>query len=367
MNSNQKGIRTASFILIILLLSFGIACGFSIDTGAPKAAAATATIQPAAPAPTTAPATAEPVAAPTAEPTVEPQPEVPTALPLLMPGEPPQSERILEDADGSLRAEEKRTLSGDAILDNRYERPFTAKDMAYEPDVDIQTAEIAADDAFFYFTITLKGVDMGAGKLTAAYGIEFDRTQTGRGDLLVYASDPQPEWSTTNLNVYADKNLTVGGLKPMVAEAGMAGDGYETSVALEGDLAAFARVSPQNAYAVQIAVSRKLLDNSTEFLWGAWADKVIRDPSKFDYNDTFGPSEAGSPIKPSDDYPLKALPSLDNTCRLPFGITRTSGIPGMCLSIPKPVKSAGKQGQTCICTRWSVVAYPPVCLNWSCK
>jgi hypothetical protein len=365
MNSNQKRIRTACFILIILLLSIGVACGFSIDTGAPKAAAATATTQPAALAPTAEPATAEPVVVPTTEPSVEKQPEVPTALPLLMPGEPPKSERVLEDADGSLRAEEKRALSGDNILNNIYERPFTSKDMVYEPDLDIQTAEIAADDAFFYFTITLKGVDMGAGKLTATYGIEFDRTQTGRGDLLVYASDPQPEWSTANLNVYTDKNLTVGGLKPMVAEAGMAGDGYETSVALENDRAAFARVSPKSAYAVQIAVSRKLLDNSTEFLWGAWADKVIKDPSKFDYNDNFGPGAAGSPIKPSDDYPLKALPSLDNTCRLPFGITRTAGIPGMCLSIPKPVKAEGKPGQNCYpCDPCLPIAScPTICCN----
>jgi hypothetical protein len=149
-----------------------------------------------------------------------------------------------------------------------------------------------------------------------------------------------------------------------VAEAGMAGDGYETSVALEGDRAAFARVSPKSAYAVQIAVSRKLLDNSTEFLWGAWADKVIRDPSKFDYNDTFGPSEAGSPIKPSDDYPLKALPSLDNTCRLPYGILKTSGIPGMCLSIPEPVKGGG--GKSCSCLR-PVGATKPYCKLWVCK
>jgi hypothetical protein len=264
---------------------------------------------------------------------------------MIMAGEPLNADRTLEDADGSLRAYEKRALSGDAILDNRYERPFTQTDMIYLPDVDIQTVKIEYDDAFFYFTIKLRGVDFGTGKFTAAYGVEFDRNQDGRGDLLVWASDPQPEWSADNLMVYADKNGTVGGLKPMVAEAGMEGDGYESSVELGGDLAAYARINPRDPSAVQIAVSRALLNNAEDFLWGAWADKVVRDVSKFDYNDAFGPGEAGSPIKPSKDYPLKALHSLDNTCRLPFGVITATGIPGMCKSIPK-----SEAGKSCHCS-----------------
>lgn len=283
-----------------------------------------------------------------------------------MPGEPPDSERTLEDADGSIRAYEKRALSGDNILDNRYERSFTAGEMVYLPEVDIYTAEIAADDTFFYFTITLQSADISTGTLAASYGIEFDRTKTGRGDLLVWTSEPQPEWSTANLTVYTDKNANVGGIKPIRAEAGFAGDGYETAVALEGDKVAYARIDPEDATAIQIAVSRALLDDPEEFLWGAWADKVIKDPSKFDYNDAFGPSEAGSPIKPSDDYPLKALHSLDNTCRLPYGVAQTGNIPGMCkIGIPTP--EPGKPGEVCTCTRWSYVAYPPVCLAWSCN
>jgi len=362
MNTSRKEMGISRAIIFVLLLSLLAACSNAPAVAAPPAA--TEAPPPFATAPAeAAPAEAAPAAAPAVvEPTAELPPAEPAAPEMIMAGEPLNKDRILEDADGSLRAEEKRTLSGDAILDNRFERPFSQTDMIYLPDVDIQTAEIEYDDAFFYFTIKLRGVDFGTGKFTAAYGIEFDRTQTGRGDLLVWATDPQPEWSAENLMVYLDKNGTVGGLKPIVAEENMEGDGYETSVELGGDKAAYARINPKDPSAVQIAVSRALLDNVSDFLWGAWADKVIKDPSKFDYNDAFGPSEAGSPIKPSADYPLKALHSMDNTCRLPFGVITSTAVPGMCKSVPKPVKTAG--GGSCVCLYWNVSLKPPVCLRW---
>jgi hypothetical protein len=145
----------------------------------------------------------------------------------------------------------------------------------------------------------------------------------------------------------------------MVAEAGMEGDGYESSVELGGDRAAYARVNPEDPSAVQIAVSRALLDNAEDFLWGAWADKVIKDPSRFDYNDAFGPGEAGSPIKPSKDYPLKALHSLDNTCRLPFGVITSTAVPGMCKSVPKV-----EPGKSCHCSNPLGNASPEACRSY---
>lgn len=352
MNTNRRIFQIVCAFVIVLLLPLLAACGGEPAQPAPATPAEPAAAAPAEPAPAQV--------APAPAPTVEAPPEVPASLPLLMAAEPPQSARNLEDADGSLRAAEKRALSGDAILDNRYERPFAQTDMIYLPDVDIQSVDIANDDDFFYFTINLKGMDFGAGKFTAAYGIEFDRTLTGRGDLLVYITDPQPDWSMENVNVYADKNGTVGGLRPMVAEAGMASDGYETTVALEDERVAYARVNPLEATSIQIAVSRALLDNVEEFLWGAWADKVIKDPSKFDYNDNYGPSEAGSPVKPSADYPLKALHSLDNTCRLPVGASQTGTIPGMC-KIGVPTAEPGKPGQVCFCNPKIIVACVLIC------
>lgn len=334
MNTCRKGMRVTR-VFFVLLLSLLAACGSAPAVSVLEVATKPESALPAETVSAAVTATTEST-------------EEPAAAPLLMPGEPPESERILEDTDSSIRAYEKRALTGDNILKNLYERPFTAEEMVYLPDVDIQTAEIANDETFFYFTITLKDVDTSTGTLTGTYGIEFDRTKTGRGDLLVMASAPQPEWSTGNLSVYADTNGDVGGIKPILAEAGFAGDGYETAIALKGDRVAYARIDPEDTAVIQIAVSRALLEDTEEFLWGAWADKVVKDPTKFNYNDAFGPNEAGSPLKLSGDYPLKALHSLDNTCRLPYGFGATGRIPGMCISIPKVEKEKGKPGEPAV-------------------
>ncbi len=83
----------------------------------------------------------------------------PTETPLLMPGEPPEPERTLKDADSSIRAYENRAVSGDRFLDSLYERPFTSQEMIYQPDLDIYTVDFAHDADFFYFTITLYGMN----------------------------------------------------------------------------------------------------------------------------------------------------------------------------------------------------------------
>lgn len=252
----------------------------------------------------------------------------------LQPGEPPEPERILEDIDASYKAEEKRVISGDNILNNLFERPFTSIEMVYLPEVDIQTVEIALDDDFYYFTITLKGTDAQTGTLTGAYGIEFDRTKSGRGDLLVLAQEPGEQWSMENVNVYLDENKDIGGLNPMRAEEGVQSDGYEAQAELEGERTAYARLSPEeDATALQIAVSKGLLDDAEEFLWGAWADKAIQDPALFEYCDHFGPSAAGSPDITSDDYPCDQVHSLDNTCRLPQGFNAANPHRGMCSNV----------------------------------
>ena len=286
----------------------------------------------------------------------------PTEIPKLTPGEPrPEAERTLEDVDSSIKAYENRAVTGDNILNNLYERPFTSEEMQYQPDLNILTTAIVSDDVFIYFTITMDGVDPTTGILTGTYGIEFDRSQTGRGDLLVLVTNPGTEWSMENLTVYLSEDESVGGVKPVVAEEGYEELGYTVTAVLEGDKVAWARLAPEDSSAVQIAVSRALLSDPEEFLWGAWADGGVQDPSLFDYDDHFGPSAAGSPINTDPDYPVKALYSLDNTCRLPYGFEATSGIPGICISI-QPVSP----GLVCRCIR-PCYTYAGCCLEWSCE
>ncbi len=288
----------------------------------------------------------------------------PIPIPKMMPGEPPpQAERTLEDVDSSIKAGEKRAVTGDNFLNSLYERPFTSQEMVYQPHLNILTASIVSDEYFYYFTIVLDEVDPTTGTLTGTYGIEFDRTLTGRGDLLVWASIFTEEWSMDGLEVYSDPYAQVGGVKPIVAEEGYENDGYVNTVELKDDQVAWVRLAPDQEAALQIAISRALLGDPEEFLWGAWADGGISNPALFDYNDHFGPSEAGSPINTDPDYPLKAVASLDNTCRLPYGFAQVGSIPGMCLSIPEL-----NQRLVCRCVRWSPpTAQPVVCLEWECE
>lgn len=255
-----------------------------------------------------------------------------TAGPILVTENAPTPLFTIEDPDGGIVWSEKRVINGDNFNKNLFERPFTSKEMIYQPDIDILKASIVSDDKFFYFTLVMKSLDETTNSLTGTYGIEFDRTKTGRGDLLVWVRGLNDAWSSENIKVFIDADKDIGGPNPNLADAGFNGDGYDSEIKLDDGKMAYAQILPGTPSALQIAVSRTLLNNVTEFLWSGWADKGVNDPGKFDYNDHFSPKEAGSPIKGDEAYPLAGLYSIDNTCRQPFGFTPKEYIPGTCLS-----------------------------------
>ena len=302
---------------------------------------------------------------PTAEPPAEePVAEEPTPSEFMMPGEPPKElDRTLEDSVAGYTGEDKKATQGDNILDNLYERPFTSEEMIYQPDLDITTVDFGpSEDGFYYFTIRLYGMNIDGGGLKGMYGIEFDRTLTGRGDLLVTVKDPQKEWIMDGVTIYLDDNRDVGGLTPIEADANFNGSGYDTVFDMDADNNAYARIDPKDGNAVQFAVSFSLVGSVDQFLWGAWADNGLVDPTRFDYNDSMGPTEAGSPIR-GKYYPVKALYNLDNTCRLPFGLEQTGLIPGMC--------KIGVQKEECKCLQWYTVNFGAtsykVCIKKECS
>ena len=294
----------------------------------------------------------------TAVPTATPVPTAttiptPTPWPILAVAKVSNPLFTVEDPDSSIVWWEKRVIYGDNFYENQLERPFTSKEMVYQPDIDIIRTSIANDDKFYYFTITMRDVDKTSKTLSGNYGIEFDRTKTGRGDFLVWVHDLKDQWSSENIKVFVDLDKDIGGPNPSLANAGFKGNGYESEVKIEEEKVAYARVMPGTPWAMQIAVSRLLLDNATEFLWNAWADKGLNDPGKFDYNDHFTFREAGSPIKTIEVYPLAALYSVDNTCRKPFGFSPKGYIPGTCLA-SAGVTGTGSTGGSCV----------PVCLMY---
>jgi hypothetical protein len=269
----------------------------------------------------------------------------PPAITISAPDDIPDSVRTLKDSDSSLRASEKRVLSGDNFNNNLFERPFTSKEMVYQPDLDIINVDFSEDDLFFYFTIRMYDVHADAGALTGFYGIEFDRTLTGRGDLLVFTNEPGASWSSQKVTIYIDENVDVGGPQPLIPDTGHDGSGYDGVRIMQGGEAAFARQDPNDPKAVQFAISRSLLGDAKQFLWGGWADNGLKDPAAFDYNDILQFSEAGSPFRDNSEYPVKDLFNVDNTCRLPYGFPQGGGnIPGMCINTPPPSKDTLKDG-----------------------
>lgn len=277
--------------------------------------------------------------APVLEETITPQPTdtvEPTATieHKMVPGDPPGgTQSAMMDADSSKSAGENRARAGEFFNINFFERPFTANDMVYYPDLDIQRAVLNRTSDWVYVVISLKGPSP-ENEMRGFYGLEVDLNSDGRGDVLIQAGQPDSSWSTDRVKVWQDTNNDVGSRTPLTADIPQLGDGYDNLLFDQGlgsdaDLA-WARRSPGDINAVQIAFKPSAINNDTGYLWGAWTDLGVMEPSLFDYNDHFTHAEAGSPLIDSQHYPLKALALVDNTCRWAVGFTPKGNEPGIC-------------------------------------
>ena len=294
-----------------------------------------------APVVTDAPAITE--APPTENPIIEPTPTK-EIIHTTIPAGAGYISQYWMDTNTSSVASEKRAYGGENYSANLYERPFTAMDMVYHPDVDLVRVELSADATFFYFNLFPSGINPDQKMLTGNYGVEFDFDRDGRGDLLLWVlADGNTNWNIDNVFVYRDTNNDVGGKRPMQTEApNYVGDSYDQVVFspdhLDDPDAAWKRINPQNPGAINLAIKKTLLDNKASFMWNGWADGGVMDPAKFDYNDTIALADAGSPYSGMTNYPVKALFLVDNTCRIAFGFTPTGlEIGGCVLFAPTPV------------------------------
>jgi hypothetical protein len=289
-------------------------------------------------------APAEPQTTPEPTPTVEaaaPEEEAPVVEVThnIRPGEPGWVFRWFYDTDASQTASGGYVNGGDDFVANLYERPFTATEMNYRPDIDINKAEIAADETFIYVTIYPHALHPD-GNLQAAYGVEIDTDRDGRGDLLVVADRPaSTEWEITGVSAYSDMNNDVGDATILRPDAAASSDGYEKIVfsqeVLDDPDAAWARMTTGTPPSVTIAFKRALIPGASTFVWGVWAAESLLQPTMLDLHDHYTQTEAGSPYAAHSSYPLAALNLLDNTCRETFGFEATSPIPGLCTQ-PEP-------------------------------
>jgi len=367
----------------VLLLVVSLACSVSFNTGGeeedqPTSAEMTlAAIY--------ANYTAEALAKPAAEqpqpqaqaPAADSAPQEPakTEVPHeIVPGNPGSPDQEKDEIDTSNTAGNKIAL-GDSFRLGNFERPFTEEDMEYHQEDDLFFLELAEDDDFYIFSLELIGPD-DDGLLSAYYGIEFDSDKDGRGDVLLWAKGgDHPEWTIEDVQVLRDDNDDVGGSNPVVPDSND-GNGYDELLfsLADGELndpdAAWQRVDPGDDHIIQLAIKKNLIDKGS-FFWKGWADSGVADPAKFDYNDSFSESQAGSASENSDYYPVGQINQLDSTCWIAYGFEATGHELGGCYQIvptPVPTKKAptpvpcpgtcntGTSKKCCTCAGWTWTA-----------
>ena len=249
------------------------------------------------------------------------------------PADPGKAASSIIDFNSKPNANKKYT-SEDQFTFDILERPFDDQ-MTYRGDVDIQKAEIKTDSNFIYFTIYIADPDNPKIK-DDKFGIEIDTNLDGRGNYLVWFSAPaNATWSTDHTAIYMDTNKDVGGKTPLNSDAPVHGDGYDKLVTSSEKMtdpdAIFVRRSPDTSSGLQVAIKPEIIGSPTSFMWGAWADGLIKDPAQFDYDDVYTIKEAGSPMASDKYYPLKKVYSMDNTCRTLYGNSTTiKSFPGLC-------------------------------------
>ncbi len=236
-----------------------------------------------------------------------------------------------------------RAPYGDVFDLNRFERPFTPNDMTYLPDVDIVRFRLGSDESWYYVFIELIGNNPND-PLNIDYGVEIDQNKDGFGDILIWARPPyNTQWTTTGVTVYTDTNHDSAGVSAQKSDAPFSGNGYDGVLVDQGegqdpDLAQV-RLDPRNANVVEFAFKKSLPGKA--FMWGVWADALMRNPGVFSYNDRYTIAQAGSPQKENSYYPLKALSAMDSTCRAAFGFKPTGYEPLICPPLTQPASTKG--------------------------
>jgi hypothetical protein len=250
----------------------------------------------------------------------------------------PKGGKLVYDVESAGTAPEQRAPYGDSYDMNRLERPF-AQEMVYLPDLDITSFTVAKDNDWWYVSMNLVGIDPNNTQ-DINYGVELDLDRDGFGDYLIWAHPPYTEqWDTVPVQIYQDNNHNTGGISGTKSDAPFDADGYETLIFVgsmggnDPDVA-WVRINAGPQATVQFAFKKSW--SGTVFMLGVLADAGLKDPGKLDYVDRFPITEAGSPVKQNQNYPLKNLFLVDNTCREAFGFEPTHYEPQGCPVEPTP-------------------------------
>lgn len=285
----------------------------------------------AAPTPTSAFLPAPPLVVESPTATSVPATATPAVMHIRLPSDSPPAGKLVYDVDSADTAPEKRAPYGDSYKINRLERPFQ-QDMTYIPELDIVTFTLSQDDTYIYVSLELSGFDPN-NPIGIDYGVEIDLDADGFGDRVIWAHPPYvPTWTTDGVQVFEDSNHDTGGLSGELSDAPLPGNGYDkllfdSGVGEDPDLA-WVRVNAGRQATVQFAFKPSLTDGA--YMLGVLADAGLKEVGKLDYVDRFTEEQAGSPERSEKYYPLKALHSVDNTCREAFGFKPNGYEPQLC-------------------------------------
>lgn len=241
--------------------------------------------------------------------------------------------QIIHDQVSDQVAKQKRAYGGDKYKEGIYERPFTQEEMVYLPYLDLSGAVLQrSDPEWVYVTLRLVQAPPAADEAPAAYGVELDTDLDDNGDYIIWAVNPQGyEWDAGIIQIVSNADKDVGG------------DGYETifsdlqqGIGDDPDLA-WGRLSLEDSHYVEIAFKNSLIGGEKgKFLWRAWSSGLALTNDLFHPSDHFPYDLAGSPLKEEGAfYPLKAVHSLDNTCRVASGFDAGGKEKGLCPLAPE--------------------------------
>ncbi len=284
---------------------------------------------------------------------------VPTASPVpgivhvMWPGS-PQGKRnqTVHDQIDKTTAPQKQAFGGDDIRTGRYERPFD-RDMNYLPFVDLVSVFLSrVDPVWIYVTFKVNAPLSTDTEEKTIFIVEIDKDLDLRGDVLILTGIPKTtEWSTESVQAYINPDVNVGGVTPVLPDQPMStGRGYYQQIFDNGkgddpDMA-MSRLVSGEADSIQLAFKNTLTGGEKgKFIWLPWADYGMQNLALYEYNDHFTFSQAGYPLKEdAQNYPIKALWGVDNTCRAASGFKPKGTILGLC---PEAISPESEEPSGC--------------------